>query len=336
VRAEKRAAKMAVKEARRAARRRTARRLPGDAILDSLARRDSLSVADSLRLLDSLAMADSLARLDSLPHADSTKTDSTFRIFRGWHNVRIFRKDMQAVSDSLVGFSTDSTIHMYINPVLWHSDNQITADSITLFTAEQQIEHAEFFGNPIMASQIGGPASRQFNQVRGRHMAAWFRDGAIHRHDVNENAQALYYVQEEEPQDDGSILMSDALAFVVTSSANMSFFFENDSLRYIAERQKVLYTAYPMEQIPGTQPTRLQGFTWKIERRPALTDVFDRRKRPSERAAFEARPHPDFPIAARISRRREYLTENRMWADRSDPLPAYAIEFRRTRQRIEN
>jgi hypothetical protein len=341
LRAERRAAraaeKAAAREAKIAARRRTARRLPVGGLLDSLARRDSLSEADSLRLSGYVSQIDSLRRLDSLvpfdslpPSADTSvkapEPDTTFRIFRGWHNVRIFRRDMQAVSDSMVGFSVDSTIHMYIDPILWHADSQITADSIVLYTAKQQIEHAEFFGNPIMGSQVGGPGSRQFNQVRGRHMVSWFRDGELHRHDVNENAQSLYYIQDEEQLEDGTTEMTAPHTFVVQSSANISFFFESDSLRYIVPRKTVAYTAYPMNQIPGTQPTRLQGFVWRVERKPALTDVFDRYVRPSEREFYEGLPHPAFPIAARILRRREYLIENRMWTDRTDPLPAYATE----------
>jgi hypothetical protein len=340
LRADRRAAKEAARAARIAARRRSFRRQPGAEILDSLAHRDSLSVADSLRLVDSLFRVDSLWRVDSLAHvstraATDTTADTTYRIFRGWYDVRIWRKDMQAVCDSMVGFSVDSTVHLYIDPILWHADNQITSDSIILYTASQQIEHAEFYGNPIMSSQIGGSGSRQFNQVRGKYMSSWFRDGELRRHDVNENAQSLYYMQEEEEDENGRTVMSSPFAFVVSSAVNMSFFFESDSLRYIAERQNSLYTAYPIDQIPGTQPTRLQGFGWHLDRKPALADVFSRRVRPSEREWYEALPHPTFPIAARIERRREFLIENRMWADRNDPLPAYAVEFRRLHYRPE-
>jgi hypothetical protein len=297
-------------------------------LLDSLERgRDSLTLNDSLARIANL---DSLGSgRDSLATADSTARDTTFRIFRGWHNVRIWRKDMQAVSDSLVGFSADSTVHMYTEPILWHSDSQITSDSIVLHTARQQIDHAEFYGHPIMGSQIGGRDSRQFNQVRGRRMSAWFRDGSIRRHDVLENAQSLYYMQEEERAEDGGTVMSAPLAFLVSSAADMSFIFERDSLSYIVERHSVNYTAFPMDQIPGSQPTRLQGFAWKIDRKPALSDVFDRKVRPSEREQYDSLPHPGFPIAARIDRRREYLIQNHMWVDRTDPLPPYAIEFRR-------
>jgi lipopolysaccharide export system protein LptA len=330
LRAEKRAARAAEKATRLNARRRSVRRGGDTAMLDSLARADSTIVRDSLLRLDSLLYLDSIARRDSLiTPADSTAPDTTMRIFRGWRNVKIWRKDMQAVADSMVGFSADSTVHLYRSPILWHAENQVTADSMTIFTANQQIEHAEFYGNPIMGSQIGDPASRQFNQVKGRSMSSWFRDGEIYRHDADENAQAYYYIQEEEPQDDGSVIMSEALGFIVGTGSGISFTFETDSLISIVWRRDVDYTIYPMHMIPPTQPKIMQGFAWRPERRPELSDVFDRTVRSSERAFHDSLPHPDFPIAARIIRRREYLTQNRMWADRSEPLPAYAIEFRR-------
>jgi hypothetical protein len=327
LREEKRAARAAGKAASIAARRRSVKRKGSPA--DSLVVADSLSLVDSIRRLDSLLPpADTLAAIDSLPPRDSTTADTTLRIFRGWYNVKIWRKDMQAVADSMVGFSVDSTLHMYLGPIMWHADSQITADSITLYTARQQIDHAEFFGDPIMASQIGGPTSRQFNQVKGREMSSWFVDGELRRHDTRGNAQALYYMQEEEEEADGSTVMSDALAFLPLTAANMSFLFEADSLRYIVAREAPDYDVLPIEQIPGTQATQLQGFSWKPERKPSLGDVFDRRVRPTERPFYEDLARPDFPVAARIDRRREYLIANRMWADRIDPLPAYAIEFR--------
>jgi hypothetical protein len=71
----------------------------------------------------------------------------------------------------------------------------------------------------------------------------------------------------------------------------------------------------------------LKGFEWYAGRQPSLEDVFDRWIRPAEREFHERLPHPEFPIAARIDRRREYLIRNFMWADRIDPLPVYAVEF---------
>ncbi len=282
-------------------------------------------VEDSLAIVDSLAQLDSLTRirldsLENLTAADSLASepaaDTVYRIVRGWHNVRIWSNGTQAVCDSVVGFSVDSTMHMYIHPVLWYDQNQVVSDSITMFAVGGVIHRAEFYSNPIMSSEI---SRGQHNQSKGRTMTAWFRDNAVYRHDIYGNAEALYYMQEE-----GN---PEPMAFLVATSSDMTFLIENKLIRYIVARDNVEWPVYPMDQIPNTQPTELRGFRWYGHRRPVREDVFDRQIRPSERVEYESRPLPEFPIAARIQKRREYLISNRMWGDRTDPLPAHAVEF---------
>ena len=38
--------------------------------------------------------------------------------------------------------SRDSTIHLYIDPVLWNQNSQITSDVMDIFTANSQIVRA--------------------------------------------------------------------------------------------------------------------------------------------------------------------------------------------------
>ena len=311
--------KRAFKEARRAQKEAERRRKAKDkrGWVTETPWSDSIARADSLRLLDSLMMAQ-VDSLEMLPPVEETASepDTTERIWRGWYDVRIWRKDMQAVCDSIVGFSRDSTIRMYIDPILWHGESQIVSDSLTLFTEGENIDHAEFYGNPIMSSQLG---KKQFNQVTGKTMKSWFRDNAVYRHDVVGNAEAFYYIQEDEDPT--------PVAFIVATSTNMTFLIEDQFVRYIIARENPNWPVYPIEQIPPTQPVELKGFKWWEDSQPTLADVFDRTIRPAEREFHEALEQPKFPIAARINRRREYLIQNLMWADRVDPLPAYAVEF---------
>ena len=96
----------------------------------------------------------------------------------------------------MTAISTDSTIHLYINPVLWNQGNQITSDVMDIFTENQQITRAEFIGTPMMVSQLD---TVHYNQVAGKQMTAWFRDNQIYRNDVNGNAQTIYYMQDGTP-----------------------------------------------------------------------------------------------------------------------------------------
>ncbi len=123
-------------------------------------------------VIDSAAMFAPADTLDSLPPAH----DSIYRLLKGYRNVRIYRSDFQSVCDSMTAISTDSTLHFYIDPVLWNETNQITSEVMDVFTRSQQLERAEFVGSPMMVSRLD---SVYYNQIAGKEMTAYFRDNAI-------------------------------------------------------------------------------------------------------------------------------------------------------------
>ena len=206
-----------------------------------LARLDSLSEQvgvelDSLsgRVLDSLLQAQraALSQPDTL---SQMQPDSIYRLMKGFRNVKIYRADFQVVCDSITGVSTDSTLHFYIDPVLWHGNNQITSDSVTVYTARQQIERAKFFGNPVMSSELD---TVYYNQITGKSMTAYFRDNQIFRNDVNGNAQTIYYMTDGEPPV--------VTTMVVIESGDLSFYFENKELTQMTWRANPDYKFYPI------------------------------------------------------------------------------------------
>ena len=295
---------------------------PADASV--LAKADSTVTAD-FAMYDSLLTAvydsliavwtaDTLA-LDSLA-TDTAALDTMYRLIRGYRNVRIYRTDFQAVCDSLSASTIDSVIHMYIEPVLWHEQNQITSESTDIHTKNQAIDYAEFIGKPMMISKID---TLHYNQVAGKTMVSHFRDNEIYRDDVNGNAQTIYYMQE-----DGS---PEVQGLMYIESADMTFYIEDKQIAGITYRGNPTYIIYPMDKIPETQPLFLQGFTWQEERRPAQDSVFRRTIRPSQRTEKEALPRPSFPIAERIDDYRRRLVESNKWYDRNDTLTEDVIDW---------
>lgn len=274
---------------------------------------DSLHMADSL-LADTGAMALPADSVDSL----ALPRDSIYRLMKGYRDVRIFRSDFQTVCDSIVAISTDSTIHLYIDPVLWNQSNQITSDVMDIFTERQQIKRAEFIGSPMMVSQLD---TTHYNQVAGKTMTAYFYNNQIYRNDVNGNAQTIYYMQDGEPPE---ITMMG-----VIESGDCSFYIEDKQVVQIVYRNEITDAFYPMDKIPPTQELYLKGFKWEGARRPAQADVFDRRIRPSQRAAHSQMRHPDFPIMMRIEEHKKRLIEQRRWADRNDQVDPLTVEWMR-------
>ncbi len=257
--------------------------------------------------------ADTLAvEVDSLAlKPDSVQRDSLQRIVRAHRNVKVFRRDLQAVADSLVAFSIDSTAYLYHDPILWNEENQITADEIVLHSRNEQLDRAEFMGTPIMAQWV---MDSLFNQIVGDRIEARFRDNEIREMEVQGNAKSYYYMQEEDKPDQIG-------GFLDVQSTNLVFRFDSARVEQIVYLIDVKSAQYPMNKIPATHPRRFPGFEWQPERRPASPDdVFDRILRPTRKEESRAIPYPSFRITEGMDHDRELFSRMGAWRDRNDTL----------------
>ena len=289
---------------------------------------DSLAVlaADStLRIVDSLAIsADSLIHAaDSLP-ADTVRGETSYKRVLCYRDVRIYRTDFQALCDSLVAYSSDSTAHLYIRPVLWNGNNQVTSEYMDIYTARQMITRADFIGHPMMIAELD---TMNYNQVTGKTMTASFDEhGQIYRNDVNGNVETVYYIQ-----DSATGEITDAMYL---KSGDATYYIADKQVETITYRTDAEGQLSPLDMVPDDQITRLQGFEWRGTERPDREDVFDRQIRPSQRERVESLPRPQFPITRRIESAMKRLIERGEWLDRVDVLSPEDEEWRR--QTLEN
>lgn len=261
---------------------------------------------------DSIALFAAADTPDSLPPVH----DTIFRLLKGYRNVRIYRSDFQSVCDSMTAISIDSTLHLYIDPVLWNEANQITSEVMDIFTRDQQLERAEFVGSPMMVNRLD---SVYYNQIAGKEMTAYFRDNAIWLNNVNGNAQTLYFNQDGQPP------QVTELFFVESGSIN--FYIDQNQVVRMAWYTEPHYSITPIDKLQPGQELYLKGFRWEGARRPSQEDVFDRRIRPSERRTRQELRHPEFPLRRRIDDHRRELTEQRRWADRVDQVDPATAEW---------
>ncbi|MBO7168782.1 MAG: hypothetical protein J6V43_01710 [Rikenellaceae bacterium] len=281
---------------------------PDSVVVDSL---DSLAVAPA----DSVVVAIDTAQT-------APKVDTIERVIRGFHNVRLYKSNVQAVADSMAAFSKDSTIVMYDSPIMWNGLNQITSTKTTFYTNGEAIDRGYFEGDPIMASQVD---KDHFNQVAGKTMTAFFRNNNVYRNDVNSNAQALYWMQEE-----GS---PDIIAYATLIAADITFLLADQMVTHINGYINSEWTIYPPEMIPSEVTTVLDWFKWQPERKPERNNVFDRVIFPSERKEYESMEKPRFPISRRINSKREHLQKYYHWVDRNDVLTDQTLEWVNTVKR---
>ena len=261
----------------------------------------AVEMADTLT-----AQTDSLIAEEAVPPHDSLK-----RVLRANRHVKMYRADLQMVCDSLVAFSADSTAHLYLSPVLWNEENQITADSMHFRSRNEQLERADFEGAPIMASWV---LDSLFNQVTGNRIEAYFRNNEIHEMRVFQNTKNYYYMQEENKPDDIG-------GFMDIASQDMVFRFDSTRVRQLVWYGTPKSMTYPMDKIPADHPQRLPGFEWLPHLRPASPqDVCERTIRPSQQEPSRSIPYPPFRITERMDIDRKNYTRSGIWRERSDTI----------------
>jgi len=186
---------------------------------------------------------------------DVKTKDSTDRYFEAFRNVRIFSDSLQAVCDSLFYSFRDSVFRLYDEPVVWSKENQITGDTILLYTKNKKADKMQVFKNSFIASII---KPEIFNQVKSTRMDAWFIDGNIDSVRARGSAECIYYIQDEDS----------AFTGINQSTAElMDIYFKEQELQRVVFRTAVKGTIWPMKQ-KSPQEMRLQNFKWRDAERP--------------------------------------------------------------------
>ena len=216
------------------------------------------------------AVAIDFSQGDSLfLHADTLqlytyhlKTDSMFREMRAFHKVRIYRTDVQGVCDSLVFSSKDTCLTMYHDPILWNNQQQLLGEQIMVYMNDSTIDWAHIHNQALSVEKID---SVNFNQVAGKDMKAYFKDGEMHQVDVLGSVRVVYYWMEKD---------STLMGMNVSETSELSIFLENRKMKKMLMKPKTNGVFYPMDQLPADK-MKLDNFAWFDYVRPlSKKDIF--------------------------------------------------------------
>lgn len=241
---------------------------------DSLAVPDSLSVSDSLAVSDSLSVADSLAVVPP----DTTQVD----FVEAYHNVRIYKSDVQVLCDSLLFNSIDSIARLFDAPVLWYEiESQITADSMQFLMRNGTLDKGLLFANCFVISEE--EPGQYYHQIKSPEMIGYFKDGQIARFDALGGVTAMFYVAE----DSVVTTMNQKECRIMTGRM------KDGQVQRILYTENITSDVYPVRDLTPEMMT-LRNFNWMPDMRPATRfSVTDRPIRPSGRKYTV--PSPDFP-----------------------------------------
>ena len=236
---------------------------------------------DTTALSGPVGMPDSLAISDTLAVEPLDTTGIGF--LEALHNVRIYKKDMQVVCDSLVYSDLDSLARLFKSPMIWQEvRRQYAADSITVVIDEGTMKKASLMSNAFITIQED---TDLFDQIRATEMLAFFDEkGGLTRFDALGGASALFFIEE-----------NDTYATVnKTDSKMLSATFKDGDIERIYYYESPKNDGYPVVQLANDEKL-LKGFNWQPEKRPADRNaVTPLSLRPSERKGYSARPKATF------------------------------------------
>ena len=226
----------------------------GDSLRNS--GKDSLNTkTDSLIKKNVIAkIPDSLKSLkDSvLTPLDTVKT----RVIKAFHNVKVFKGNMQANADSLFYTNADSTLRWYGNPILWSQGSQQTGDTIYLRLKNKKLNTLQVLQKGFLVNVYADSA--KFNQIKGKLITAFFKDGELSTMFVDGNAESVYYNRSEKD--------STYTDMNQTVSSRIKIKFLNKEINNILTIKKPEAVRIPIDELK--EDVLLTGFIWKPELRP--------------------------------------------------------------------
>ncbi len=186
-------------------------------------------------------------------------TASQKRIIYAFNNVKIYKYDLQGTCDSLIYDEADSMITMYKDPIIWSEENQMTADSITMYLANKELDHIVLKKSAFMINQ---PHSLLFNQIKGKNIYGYFTKGQLNKLLVEGNGESIYYAKNDSGQ---------YIGVNKSICSKMWIYMEDEDVDQITFLSKPDATFSPIQQIDPANFI-LRGFQWRQAERPLSRD----------------------------------------------------------------
>lgn len=200
-------------------------------------------------------------------HSDTLRVffddSSELKIALAYFHTKFYRNDMQGACDSMTCMVDDSVLYMYYNPVVWSEDYQMTADTIRFSVLDSTHSKIELCKAGFI---VGGLyEATEFNQIKGINIIGYLLEQELYRVDVVNNAECVYYVQEED---------SSLIGINTSITSEMRVFLEKNKIEQIRFYDAPDGKIYPDEQF-ADKDRKLQNFRWLDEYRPrVISDLY--------------------------------------------------------------
>lgn len=185
-------------------------------------------------------------------------------LVKAFHHANIYAHDFQAKCDSLVFQASDSTIHFFKDPILWSDTRQINGDSMYMVLKHKSPYRFHVMKNSFIVGQTFENDTVYFDQISGRNIEAFFKQGNLDRIDVKGNGELIYFPLEKE---------SDSIPVGLNKAqcSNISVYVDQRKIKRIKLINEPDSFLIPMEK-SKKESTKLKTFVWWPELRPKRKD----------------------------------------------------------------
>ena len=199
------------------------------------------------------ATADSTINL--LPEP-AVEVDSTgVNCLWAFHNVRMYRTDLQAAADSVTFTTLDSIAVMSGRPVMWNKvKNQLTSETMHLFIKDGSVHRGSMITDARITTRED---AEHFNQIKSTEMMGFFHNNELYRYDALGNVAAIFYMEENGALTNVNVKESKSLTAMIKNAAATR-------LLYLEE---IKSDAYPIPDLES-EKQKFKGFEWRGDERP--------------------------------------------------------------------
>lgn len=214
---------------------------------------------------ESLARGDSMPVIPEPPVLDSTlMTAKDFYTAKALRNARFFNQTVQGVADSIVYTQIDSLARLFVKPVVWSGERQITGTEIHVHLNDTTAESAFI---PDKAFLIEHVEEDFYNQLSGKQLTAFFENNDLRHLDLEQNVMAIFLPQESD---------STYSKLVQAESSFLSVDMTEKNLDKLKMWPEVSGTVSPLFLVKKREQKYLPGFQWLDVIRPKRTWYGDR------------------------------------------------------------
>jgi len=180
-----------------------------------------------------------------------------------YYGVKIYNNDIQSICDSLWFSQTQNKIKLYHNPIVWSENSELKGDSIVISTKDSLIDKINIYRNASAIMELD--SGQLYNQISGKNMIAYMKEGKLRKTDVNGSAVSIYYPEDEEKTD--SLTTIKRMGLNRLESSTLSVYLDSGEVIGINYVNEPVGIFYPMDQIIDKKKF-IKNFEWNPALRP--------------------------------------------------------------------